>query len=326
MKHIIYNDSGSIDSMEWMDGKSLTTGDEQVKINVKAFSLNRADLLQREGMYPPPPGESSILGLECSGEVIETGKNCSKFKVGDRVMCLLAGGGYATEVVVNEALCMAIPENLDFVQAAAIPESFLTAYQCLRVLGHVHDGNKVLIHAGGSGLGTAAIQICNLFNATSIVTAGTDEKLAFCKHLGASLTINYKEADFKDEIEKEYGKNKINIVMDVIGKPYVERNTDVLAVDGNWILIAFMGGARAEQFPLFKILSKRIKLTGTTLRARSLDYKGKLIDSFKREVLHAFSSGSIKPVIYKTFRFEDIKEATRCMENNENIGKLVITF
>ncbi|MCX2743534.1 NAD(P)H-quinone oxidoreductase [Mangrovivirga sp. M17] len=326
MKHIIYNENGDLESMDWQSGESLKPKAGQLKIEVKAFSLNRADLLQRKGKYPPPPGESKILGLECAGVVIEKGDDCENFNIGDKVMCLLAGGGYATEVVVNEDLCMNIPNQMDFASAAAIPESFLTAFQCLHTIAKIKSGDKVLIHAGGSGLGTAAIQLCKIFSAESIVTAGTEEKINFCKTLGASLGINYKNESFKEIIEENYGKNKIDIIMDVIGKPYVDDNIDVLKSDGRWLLIAFMGGARAENFPLFKLLAKRIQLTGTTLRARSLNYKARLINDFSKLALPAFTEGKIKPVIHDIYNYKNIIEATRTMENNQNIGKLVISF
>ncbi|QCK16350.1 NAD(P)H-quinone oxidoreductase [Mangrovivirga cuniculi] len=326
MKHIIYNESGDIDSMDWKSGEPLKPRGEQLRIEVKAFALNRADLLQRKGKYPPPPGESEILGLECAGIVVDKGDDCNKFEPGDRVMCLLAGGGYASEVVVNENLCMKIPENLDYAEATSIPESFLTAFQCLHLIAKINRGDKVLIHAGASGLGTAAIQLCKLFEAESIITAGTEEKIEYCNSLGASLGINYKTDNFKEIIEENYGKNKIDIIMDVIGKPYVSDNIDVIKTDGKWVLIAFMGGARAENFPLFKILGKRIQLTGTTLRARTLKYKAHLIDKFTEKALPAFEEKKITPVIHEVYKYQDIKKATRTMENNQNTGKLVLTF
>ncbi len=296
-----------------------------IRVKVKATALNRADLMQKQGLYPPPAGASEILGLEAAGEVIEVGENCQKFKLGDPVMALLAGGGYAEEVVVHEACAMPKPEYLSFSEATAIPEAFLTAYQALFFLGHLTEGEKILIHGGASGVGTAAIQLAKAKGAEVFTTAGTPSKCEYLlEELRADHAFNYKTDDFAQQI-KEITQNKgVQIIIDIAGGSHYEQNMKSIGIDGQWIVLAFMGGRYAQQFDFAKLLMKRVHLMGSTLRARSNDYKGQLVREFADAFLPLFPSGKLKPIIDKTYPWEQANEAHARMEANQNIGKIIL--
>lgn len=301
-----------------------TLGVNQVLISVKSAGINRADLLQKLGMYPPPPGESEILGLEVAGIVKKVGQEVTRFKEGDRVFVLLAGGGYAQHVVAHEGVVMPLPENLSFEQGAGVAEVFLTAHQALNWLGEMKAYQNVLIHAGASGVGTAAIQLVKLAGANPYVTAGRQAKIDFCKSLGAIDGVNYKTTnDMAADLLSLSGKHGFDIVLDFIGATYTATNTKVIKPDGRWILLAFMGGAKAE-INLTKILIKRIQLKGSTLRARSIDYKSALIQDFIKKYLGHFESGRLKPTIDKVFDWTNIESAHQYMEDNLNKGKIIL--
>lgn len=320
MKAVDYNESGAFKIIEMPD---LAPTSGEVLVQVRATALNRADLLQVKGLYPPPPGESEILGLEIAGEVLATGAGVRRWQKGDRVCALLAGGGYANRVCVHEDMVIPIPENLSFVQAAAIPEVFLTAYQTLVLLGDIQKDHKVMIHAGASGVGTAAIQLVRYFEADSMVTASAG-KHDICLELGTSLAVDYNAADFeKEALEWTAGKG-VNIILDFIGGDYFNKNLRSLATDGVLIQIAFMGGAKVGDVDLSLILRKRLRIVGTTLRARSLEYKINLISGFLRDVMPAIASGDIVPVIDSVYDWEEVEAAHRYMSNNLNKGKIIL--
>lgn len=301
-----------------------TLGVNQVLIKVKAAGINRADLLQKEGKYPPPAGASELLGLEVAGVIVEVGKNITEFKVGDHVFALLAGGGYAEYVSVHAGSAMLLPENLSFEEGAGIAEVFLTAHQALNWLGQMKAGENVLIHAGASGVGTAAIQLAKLTNANAYVTAGSQEKIEFCKNLGAVAGVNYKESmDMATDLKSLTDGQGFDIIIDFIGAPYAQANARMIAVDGRWILLAFMGGFNAE-INLASVLMKRIQLKGSTLRARTNDYKSKLVADFSDQYLQQFTDGALKPVIDKVFDWKDAEAAHQYMEDNLNKGKIIL--
>jgi putative PIG3 family NAD(P)H quinone oxidoreductase len=313
---------------------SLTIGEEptpefskdEILVKIKATALNRADLSQRAGNYPPPEGASEILGLEMAGVVEEAGNNVYRWKSGDRVFGLLPGGGYAEYCVVREKMAMSIPEILSFEEAAAVPETFLTAWQILHGRGKLQQGETVLIHAGGSGVGTAAIQLARqMYDARIATTASRKEKLNTCQKLGADLLINYKAEDFAEKITREWGQNAVDLIIDFIGAPYWQQNIDVLNTDGRLVYLSFLGGNKLEEMSLSPFLKKRLKVMGSTLRSRSLDYKIKLTQSFLTDVLPLLEQGEIKPVIDRTFDWEDAEEAHRYMTDNKNTGKIVLT-
>ncbi|MFT7035060.1 MAG: tumor protein p53-inducible protein 3 [Cyclobacteriaceae bacterium] len=326
MKAIQIGPNGIIESLQIGEVKEPAVGANQVKIAVKAAGVNRADLLQRMGQYPPPAGASEIMGLEVSGAVVEVGEKVSEFNIGDCVMALLAGGGYAEYAVVDHGSVMLIPDNMGFVQAAGIVEVFLTAYQAMFLLGNLKTGETVLIHAGASGVGTAAIQLAKEKGAKVIVTAGTNEKIDFCKSLGADFGINYKTDSNFDELVKECSKDKgADLIIDFIGADYMSRNINATGLDGRIVMLAFMSGAKADGVNLAKILTKRITFIGSTLRSRTDAYKTNLVQRFQKDFLHLFSLGKLKPIIDSKYPWEKVGEAHQRMEQNLNMGKIILT-
>lgn len=273
------------------------------------------------------PGASEIIGLECAGIIVDLNNvQTDKYKVGSRVMCLLGGGGYAEYVAVPIECCMPVPQHLDWIEAGAIPEVWLTAYQLMRTIGQLQQGQTILIHAGASGVGTSAIQLCKLFSARSIVTAGAKDKLEFCKELGASAAFNYKDKSFGQEVQQYLKQNNIksvDVVIDPVGSSHFNDNIDVLGLDGKYVLFGTMGGVDVE-LNLGKVLGKRIQLIGTTLRSRSNEYKGRLVDDFTRHVIPAFNNQTVKPIIHTTMSMDQIVDAHKLMESNATIGKIVI--
>ncbi len=299
----------------------------ELLVRVRATALNRADILQREGKYPPPPGASPIPGLEMAGQVEKLGPGCRRFQPGDRVFALLPGGGYAQYVVVPEAMAMPIPRRLSFEQAAAIPEAFFTAYQALVWIARLQAGEWTLIHAGASGVGTAAIQLARrLCLARPIITAGSKEKIQACLNLGAELGLNYREGPFQQAVLQATGGAGVQVIVDFIGAPYWEQNLNVLAMDGRMVLLAMMGGSVVKQCDLRRLFKKRAQLTASTLRSRSLSYKIHLTQDVEQTLLPRFANGTLQPVIDRVFNWQQVQEAHRYMESNRNIGKIVLTI
>ncbi|XP_066536377.1 quinone oxidoreductase PIG3 isoform X2 [Hoplias malabaricus] len=303
--------------------------DGEVLIRIHTTALNRADLLQRRGLYPAPPGESEILGLEAAGIVADFGPGVKrKIRPGDKVMALLSGGGYAQYAAVPEELLMPVPSHLSLDEAAAIPEAWLTAYQLLHLIAQVKEGEFVLIHAGASGVGTAAIQLARLGGAVPVVTAGSPEKLDVAMKLGAAAGFNYKEGDFSDNIQQFTEGRGVDVILDCIGGSCWEKNIRSLAMDGRWVLYGAMGGKSVEGDLLGKLLLKRGYLLSSLLRSRSLQYKAELIKSFTEQALPHFHSAdqpmSLRPVIDSIFNMDNIADAHAHMEANRNIGKIII--
>ncbi|MDZ7771418.1 MAG: NAD(P)H-quinone oxidoreductase [Balneolaceae bacterium] len=306
--------------------KRPSPGPNQLLVKVEATALNRADLHQKGGKYPPPEGASEILGLEMAGIVEETGEQVTRLKPGDFVFGLLPGGGYAEFCVIHERLAMPLPESLSFVQAAAIPETFLTAYQALNWLGGLTRSETVLIHAGGSGVGTAAIQLAHhLVNARVVTTAGKQRKLEAALKLGANYAFNYRKADWAEAVEDELGKNAVNLVVDFIGAPYWEQNMRVLAMDGRLVYLSFLGGHKLKKASLGALLRKRLTLTGSTLRNRPESYKIKLTSEFADHTLDLFEQEVLRPVVDRQFDWSEADEAHRYMADDKNTGKIVLT-
>jgi len=303
----------------------------QVLIRVMASACNRADILQRLGKYPISADDSKILGLEAAGVIEEIAEQCDnkkKFQLGDRVMALLSGGGNAEFVAAHIDHLMAIPERLSFEEAAAVPEVWLTAFQLFDRIGGVKSNDTVLIHAGASGVGTAAIQLANVvFNAIPIVTVGSDEKVAYVKEqFGVEHAINYKQEDFADRVLAITNDKGVNVVLDCIGGTYSSRHLKCLSIDGRWAIYGLMGGTTVDTNDfLSAILRKRIRIEGTTLRSRTIQYKASLIHDFTDRVLPYFADGKLKPVIDSVHRLEDIDRAHQRIESNESIGKVVLT-
>jgi tumor protein p53-inducible protein 3 len=326
VKAVLVQSPGGRDQLYIGDVDTPTPGETEIRIKVQATAVNRADIAQRQGNYPPPKGASPILGLELAGIVDEVGSKVSKWKKGDRVFGLLEGGGYAEYALLSENMAMAIPEAFSFTQAAAIPEVFLTAFQTLFWIGKLEAGEIALIHAGASGVGTAAIQLAKAKGATVVVTAGSQEKCEACKELGADFAINYKTTNFVEAITAQYGDAKINLILDFIGAPYWEGNLKALAMDGRLVIISTMGGAKLDQTSLGYLMMKRLTISGTTLRSRTSEYKEALTQDFSSWALEKFEKGELTPVVDSVFAIEDVQEAHCYMEENRNVGKIVLKF
>ncbi|KAG0750296.1 hypothetical protein G6F16_001932 [Rhizopus arrhizus] len=318
------------------DSSQLTLGEyetpvpkaTEILVKVKCFALNRMDIVQREGKYPVPPGGSPLLGVEVSGTVEAIGENVSQFKLGDEVFGLMPGGGYAEYAVIHESLAMHKPEKLSFEEAAAIPETWFTAYQALFFVGQLQKGEDVLIHAGASGVGIAAIQLAKDAGAKNVyVTVGSDEKVKFCESLGATKGINYKTQKWGDEIQKLTDKKGVDLIIDVIGKNYWEQNMESVAVDGRMVILAFMSGPVVDSVNLGTILRKRITILGSNLRARTVEYQQKLRNEiYNNAVLNHFAKGDgkLKLFVDKVFKWDDIIEAHKYLESNQSMGKIVV--
>lgn len=293
-------------------------------IEVKATALNRSDLMQKKGLYPPPEGASPILGLEMAGIVTEVGTDVDGWTPGDRVFGLLPGGGYAQKVAIPAGMAMKIPASMSFEEAAAIPEAFLTAYLKMVLLGKAEPESNILIHAGASGVGTAAIQLAKKLGCSIFTTAGSREKLDFCKSLGADFMINYRNESFVEVIKQKTKGQGADVILDFVGGPYLADNLEAVALDGRWILIGLLGGPKAEM-DMSKLLAKRVSLIASTLRGRSVDFKIDLVEQFKKFVGSDLENGTLKPIIDSVFPWEEVNEAHRYMEENKNIGKIVLT-
>lgn len=293
-------------------------GPDDVRITVHATAVNRADLLQREGRYPPPPGASPILGLECAGVVAEAGAAVRGWSAGDRAMALLAGGGYAEEVVVHAGSVIRVPELLSDEEAAAFPEVFLTAFLNVFLLARLQEGETLLVHGGGSGVGTAATTLAKLAGARVIVTAGSPEKCARCIEHGADEAIDYRRGDF---VERAQGAN---VILDHIGARYLPRDLEVLAPGGRIVVIGSMGGERVAQIDVVKLLAKRAQIIGSTLRSRTVEEKAAIVSAFLDRFGAGLAAGRIRPVIHATLPIERAGEAHKLMESSAHFGKIVL--
>jgi tumor protein p53-inducible protein 3 len=295
----------------------------EVLVRVHATALNRADLMQRQGKYPPPRGASPILGLEMAGEVIAAAGDAQTLAPGDRVCALLAGGGYAEYVAVPEELCMSIPGDMTYEEAAAVPEVFLTAFQALHWLARLEEGDTVLVHAGASGVGTAAIQLARAGGAAVIVTASSG-KHDLCLDLGALHAIDYKTEDFAERVLELTDGRGADVIVDFIGAPYLDGNIKAIATDGRLVLLAMMGGSRVEGLDLKNLFRKRVSILASTLRNRSATYKAALTADFAVYAMPLMADGRLKPVIDSIVGVSDVREAHARMEANENAGKIVM--
>lgn len=322
MKAIIVKQPGGADQLVISDQPKPTPKEDELLIKVKAAAINRTDIVTRESesRYLDAP----ILGVEVAGVVEESGTD-AQIKPGTHVMGLVNGGGYAQYAVMPANRAIEIPENLSFEEAAAIPEVFLTAYQTLYWHGRLAKDETVLIHAGGSGVGTAAIQLATtLSNAKIITTAGSQEKLNFAESIGANVGINYKEQDFAKEVLKATDDQGVDVILDFIGASYWDKNLRSIAIDGRWVLIGILGGTEVEKVNLWDLMAKRIELTGTLLTPRSDEYKEELTRDFATKILPYFKDEKIKPVVDSVYSFKEIRDAHERMESNANIGKIVI--
>ncbi|KAK9818199.1 hypothetical protein WJX72_008717 [[Myrmecia] bisecta] len=324
MQAVVYDTPGdeSVLTIETMDAPNITPS--AVRISVRATAVNRADLMQRQGNYPPPPGASKILGLECVGDIVETGRIVRKWKVGDRVMALCNGGGYAEEVVVDEGSVMAVPDGMSDAEAAAFMETYLTAFLNIFVIGAPPPTGTVLIHGGGSGVGTAAITLCKLAGLTTIVTAGSSEKCRQCSQHGATHVINYKTQKFAEVVRERTHGVGANVVLDCIGGSYLADNVHSLSVDGTLVVIGLLGGAKADSLDMGLMLRKRAKIAFSTLRNRTDRFKADLIRHLQDMFGEELSKGQLKPVVDVIMPLADVADAHRRMAASEHFGKIVL--
>ncbi|MGH7947629.1 MAG: NAD(P)H-quinone oxidoreductase [Candidatus Binataceae bacterium] len=297
----------------------------ELLIRVRAAGVNRADLLQRQGFYPPPPGASEIIGLECAGEVISAGAEVSGWKAGDCAMALLAGGGYAEKAAVHFGSAMKIPAALGDDEAAAFPEVFLTAFLNIFQLARAQKGDTVLVHGGGSGVGTAAILLLKESGIRSIVTAGSDEKCNSCLKLGADIAINYNKGPFAPHVKSVTNGRGVDVVLDHIGADYLAQNLESLAQGGRLVLIGAMKGTRGE-IDLMPVLRRHLTIVGSTLRSRPVEEKAQIVSAFLQRFGAALEAGRLRPPIYRALPAAEAAEAHRMMQRSEHFGKIVLRF
>ena len=326
MRAAVITEPGGPEVLRVQEIDDPVAGPEEVLIDVKASALNRADLLQRQGQYPAPSGiRRDVPGLEFSGVVIEAGEQTTGLAPGDKVFGLLGGGGYASRVATHHLMAVPMPANLDYVQAAAIPEVFFTAYDALFNHSDLKMGESVLVHAVGSGVGTAALQLAHHAGAYVFGTAGSADKLAKAAGLGLDVGINYHEQDFSEIVQERTGGAGVNVVLDMVGAPYWERNVASLALWGRMVLVGAIGGSRLET-SLSLLMPKRLRVQGTTLRSRTLEEKIALTGQFKKHVLPLIADGRIRAVVDRSFSLDQAAEAHEYMESNANFGKIILTI
>jgi len=299
-------------------------GPGEVLIRVAAAGVNRPDVMQRKGSYPPPPGASDLPGLEVAGVIERLGEGAAPWRVGDAVCALVAGGGYAEYCVAPSPQCLPVPRGLDLVAAAGIPETFFTVWTNVFERGRLTAGETALFHGGSSGIGTTAIQLAAARGARVFATAGSDEKCRACEALGAERCINYRSSDFVEAVRLATSGRGVDLILDMVGAPYLDRNLRTLAVDGRLVVIGLMGGAEAS-IDLRRVLARRLTVTGSTLRPRTVEEKGAIAAALRREVWPLLESGRVRPVIYRTLPLADAAEAHRLLESGVHIGKIVLT-
>jgi NADPH2:quinone reductase len=292
---------------------------------VAAAGVNRPDVMQRQGRYPPPSGASDLPGLEIAGEIAALGSKVAGLSIGDKITALLPGGGYAAYAIAAAPLCLPVPAGISMVEAAAVPETFFTVWTNLFDRGRCKAGETVLIHGGTSGIGTTAIQLAAAWGARVFATAGSDEKARACERLGAIRGINYRTEDFVEVMRAESAGKGVDVTLDMVAGSYVARNLDIAAVEGRIVVISLLGGARAE-INLGMILTKRLTLTGSTLRSRTVAQKAEVAEAVRKNVWPLLAAGRVRPVVHATFPLAEAAEAHRLMETSSHIGKIVLTI
>ncbi|XP_008778217.1 quinone oxidoreductase PIG3 isoform X2 [Phoenix dactylifera] len=323
MKAVVITSPGGPEVLQSQEVDDPAVGDEEVLIEVAAAALNRADTLQRKGSYPPPNGASPYPGLECSGTIIAVGKYVTRWKVGDQVCALLSGGGYAEKVAALAGQVLPLPPGVSLRDAASFPEVACTVWSTVFMTSRLSPGESFLIHGGSSGIGTFAIQMAKHLGIRVFVTAGTEEKLAACKQLGADICINYKTEDFVARVKEETAGKGVDVILDNIGAPYLQRNLDSLNIDGRLFIIGFQGGT-VTQVNLSCLLAKRLTLQAAGLRNRSPENKAVIVGEVEKNVWPAIAAGKVKPVVCKSFPLSEAAEAHRLMESSAHIGKILL--
>ncbi|WP_127076296.1 NAD(P)H-quinone oxidoreductase [Rhodomicrobium lacus] len=325
MKTVLIREPGGPDALSLVDAPTPEPKADEVLIEVAAAGVNRPDVLQRQGLYPPPPGASNIPGLEVSGRIAAVGAGVTRWKAGDAVAALTSGGGYAEFAIAQEGSCLRVPKGLSVEEAACLPETFMTVWHNVFERGALKAGECFLVHGGSSGIGSTAIQLANHFGARVFATAGSDEKCAYCESLGAEAAINYRTKNFAEEIKTLTCGKGVNVILDMVGGSYIQDDIRCAAEDGRIVQIAFLKGAKVE-VNLMPIMLKRLTLTGSTLRPRSPEFKAHLARALEEKVWPLIESGAVRVVIDKTFPLAEAAEAHRHMETNAHMGKIVLTI
>jgi NADPH:quinone reductase len=324
MRQVEHGQGGPAECMRITKGPLPTPGPDEVLIRVQHAGVNRPDVAQRSGSYPPPAGASPLMGLEAAGEVVAAGASVLRYRVGDRVCALTNGGAYAEYVTAPEAQTLPWPAGYDAARASALPETYFTVWANLFGHGRLAAGETVLVHGGTSGIGVTAIQLATAFGARVFATAGSAQKCAACVELGAELAINYREQDFGEEVKRATGGRGVNIVLDMVGAPNFARNLRCLALDGRLVMIAFLGGNEAERVDLRPIMVRRLSVTGSTMRPRSTAEKGVIAAELEARVWPLLAAGRCAPRIHARFPLEQVVEAHRLMESSTHIGKILL--
>lgn len=322
MQQVIITEPGGVDKLAYETVTIPEAKVDEVLVKVHAFGINRPDILQRQGLYPMPPGVTQVPGLEVAGEVVAVGIDVTQFKVGDKVCGLTNGGGYAEYCVVPQSQTLHIPENVSFVEAAAIPETFFTVWANVFQMGKAKAGEIVLVHGGSSGIGTTALMLCKSLGIQTFATVGTDEKVQAIANL--TDAINYKTQDFEHVINEKTDNGGVDVILDMVGAPYLEKNLNLLRRDGRLVYIAFLGGAKAKEVKLGQIMMKRLTITGSTMRARNTAEKAEIAQGLQDHVAPLWARGECLPMIYQTFEFDQIQAAHACMDTGEHVGKVVV--
>jgi NADPH:quinone reductase len=325
MPFIQANGVGGPEVLRLANGPVPVPRPDEVLIRVQAAGVNRPDVSQRQGSYPPPPGASPILGLEVAGEIVATGEQVTTLSVGDRVCALANGGGYAAYCVAPAPQCLPWPTGYDAIRAAALPETSFTVWANLFQIGRLAKGETALIHGGTSGIGVTAIHLAHEFGARVFATAGSDEKCTACLKFGADVAINYRTQDFAAEVKTLTEGRGVNVVLDMVGGPYIARNIRSLGMDGRLVLIAFLEGSRVEDFDFLPVLVRRLTIAGSTMRPRTTAQKGAIAAELREKVWPVLNAGRCSPVIHATFPLAQAAEAHRLMESSTHIGKIVLT-
>lgn len=322
MQQVIISEVGGPEKLAYETVTIPTAQAEEVLVKVHAFGINRPDILQRQGLYPMPKDVTPVPGLEVAGEIVAVGAEVTQFKVGDKVCGLTNGGGYAEYCVVPASQTLVIPEGVSFTQAAAIPETFFTVWANVFQMGQAKASETVLVHGGSSGIGTTALMLCKALDIQTFATVGSDDKIQAIAHL--TTGINYKTQDFEQVINEKTDNAGVDIILDMVGAPYLERNLNLLRRDGRLVYIAFLGGAKAKEVKLGQIMMKRLTITGSTMRARTTAEKAEIAQGLQQQVAPFWAKGECLPMIYKTFNFDQIVDAHIAMDTGEHIGKIVV--
>ncbi|WDM60011.1 NAD(P)H-quinone oxidoreductase [Pseudomonas sp. NEEL19] len=323
MRMVDHRPGGSAECLRLIEVELPTPGAEDVLIKVAFAGVNRPDVLQRSGNYPPPPDASPFLGLEVSGEVVAVGEAVQGLNAGDMVCALTPGGGYAEYCCAPAAHCLPVPDGLSLAQAAALPENYFTVWTNLFERGHLTRGETLLVHGGSSGIGLTAIQLANQFGVRVLATAGSEDKLAACRAAGASVTINYREEDFVEVVRQQTKSAGVNMILDMVGGSYIQRNIDSLALEGRLAQIAFLEGSQVE-LNVMAIMLKRLTFTGSTLRARPKADKASIATALQTHVWPLLEEGRCLPIIHSTFPLDQASQAHHLMESSKHIGKIIL--